>query len=349
MVKKEIKVLVVDDSAFMRKTIKELLESDYEIKVIDTAKNGQDAIDKLNYLKPDIVTLDIHMPIMNGRDALEIIMKKYPLPVIIISSLTQEDAPLALELLDIGAFDYVPKPGGTISLNIKKIQEEMITKVKKAYLYRKHINQRDLPLNRSFTHNLPSTKKYAKYVVVIGISTGGPTTMVNILQKVKPPDDNIAYLVAQHMPIEFTKSLAQRLNSVTPIPFKHANNGEAILGGYGYICPGNWHTKITSNMRVKLFKDDKFLYYPSIDILMDSVAEVYAPNAIGVILTGIGKDGAQGLLKMRQKGCYTIAESKESAVIYGMPKEADKIGAAQIVQHADNIHIDINRFINRLS
>lgn len=343
-----IKVLVVDDSALMRKTIKELLETDPGIKVIESAKNGREAIDKIYEFKPDVVTLDIHMPVMDGYEALKIIMKDNPLPVVIVSSLTQEEAPLTLKLLDLGAYDYVPKPGGTISLNIKIIKDEMIQKVKRAYLYRTRIVKKTVPLRKKFKTLIPKEKQRAKYVVAIGISTGGPATLIDILQNVRAPDNDVAYLVAQHMPVTFTKTLAARLGEITPIPFGHAVNGEAILGGRGYLAPGNFHMMVTEQLRIRLVKDNKHLYYPSADVLFESIADMYAPNAIGVILTGIGKDGAQGLLKMRTKGCHTIAESEKTAVVYGMPREAAEIGAAQVIKDSDEIHVEINRFLSRI-
>lgn len=340
---KKIRVLVVDDSAFMRKTIKEMLQSDSEIEVIDTARDGEEAIEKLYELSPDVITLDINMPVMDGQKALEIIMRERPTPVVILSSLTQEEADVTLSLLDMGAFDYVPKPGGTVSLNIKVVQNEVIQKVKKAYIYRNRVGKKALPKRFNFKSSQVKERKLAEYVIAIGISTGGPGTLFDILENVEPPPPDTAYLVSQHMPETFTKSLADRLGNLTPINFRHAMQSEAILGGYGYLAPGNWHMSVTDTKRIKLLKDDNYLYYPSVDVLFSSVAKVFAPKAIGVILTGIGRDGANGLLEMKHRGCHTIAESKETAVVYGMPMEAKEIGAATTVLPSFKIAKEIDR------
>jgi len=344
---RKIRVLVVDDSAFMRKALREILESDPDLEVIDTARNGREALEKIASVKPDVVTLDINMPLMDGKTALARIMEENPLPVVIVSSLTREEAPITMELLDMGAFDYVPKPSGTVSLDIHKVADEIVEKVKAAYRFRHRITQR-----RTFRRELrasrkPTERKTAKFVVAIGISTGGPATLIDILQDCEA-DRESAYLVVQHMPPQFTPSLAQRLSEYTPINFHHASHGQAILGGYGYLAPGGWHMKITPERRIKLFKDDSYIYYPSVDVLFSSVAEVYCPNAIGVLLTGIGRDGAEGLLKMKERGCITLAESEETAVVYGMPAAAKELGAALEILPSYRIASAIRRHLRRL-
>jgi len=345
-----IKVIVVDDSAFMRKAIREILESDPDIKVIDTARNGADLLEKLEKEEPDVITLDINMPVMDGKETLEVMKKKgINIPVIVISSLTKEDAPITLELLDLGAVDYVPKPSGTISLDIKKVSDEIIEKVKNAYKTKGKVKTlfKKLPRKRLFEHKVEK-KQVAKYVVAIGISTGGPATLIDILQEVNEPEDDTAYLVVQHMPPQFTPSLAKRLTEYSPIQFYHASPGQAILGGYGYLAPGGWHLTLTKEYKVRLFKDDKYIYYPSVDVLFNTVADMFSPNAIGVLLTGIGKDGAEGLLKMKQNGCYTIAESEETAIVYGMPRAAKEIGAAIKILPSYKIAREINQVLKRM-
>ncbi len=343
----KIKVLVADDSAFMRKALREILESDNQIEVIDTARNGKEAVDKVLKLHPDVLTLDINMPVMDGKEALKIIMEQNPLPVVVVSSLTTEEASITMELLDMGAFDYVPKPSGTISLDIHKVADEIIAKVKEAYRSRHRIVSKK-PLKRSFkTSFSPAKRNLANVVVAIGISTGGPATLIDVLQDCEIYE-NTAYLVVQHMPPQFTPSLANRLSEYTHIKFFHASHGQSILGGYGYLAPGGWHMKATNDKKIKLFKDDSYIYYPSADVLFDSVADVYCPSAIGVLLTGIGRDGARGLLKMKNKGCFTIAESEETAVVYGMPAAAKEIGAAVEILPAYKIASAINRHLRRL-
>lgn len=343
----KIKVLVVDDSAFMRKAIREILESDPDIEVIDVARNGLEAVDKVKSLNPDVITLDINMPIMDGKEALERIMEENPLPVVVVSSLTKEDAPITMELLDMGAFDYVPKPSGTISLDIHKVADEIVAKVKEAYRARFRIAKRRLVRRGSVSSFSPAKRGVAKYVVALGISTGGPATLIDVLKDCEI-DEETSYLVVQHMPPQFTPSLAQRLSEYTPIKFFHASEGQSILGGYGYLAPGGWHMKITPTKRVKLFKDDSYIYYPSVDVLFDSVAEVFCPNAVGVLLTGIGRDGAQGLLNMKQRGCPTIAESEETAVVYGMPAAAKELGAALEILPSYKIADSIKKFLRRI-
>ncbi len=344
---KKIKVLVVDDSAFMRKALREILESDPEIEVVETARNGQEALEKIRSAKPDVVTLDINMPVMDGKTALAHIMEENPLPVVIVSSLTKEEAPITMELLDMGAFDYVPKPSGTISLDIHKVADEIVEKVKAAYRARYRIAKRAVSPRGTRSSFQPSRRGLAKYVVAIGISTGGPATLIDILQDCEV-DNESAYLVVQHMPPQFTPSLAQRLSEYTPISFYHASHGQAVLGGYGYLAPGGWHMKVTHDKKLKLFKDDSYIYYPSVDVLFNSVAEIYCPNAIGVLLTGIGRDGAQGLLKMKERGCVTIAESEETAVVYGMPAAAKELGAAQEILPSYRIAGAIKRHLRKL-
>ncbi len=345
-----IKVMVVDDSAFMRKAIKEILENDSEIKVVETARNGQDMFDKLDKAQPDVITLDINMPVMDGKAAIEKMREdNIKIPVIVISSLTKEDAPITLELLDLGAFDFVAKPSGTISLDINKVAEEIIAKVKNAYKNRRRIRISPKFTRKRIVEHRVEDRKLAKYVVAIGISTGGPATLLDILQEINEPDDNTAFLVVQHMPPQFTPSLAKRLTEYSPMEFFHASPGQSILGGYGYLAPGGWHMMITKEKKVRLFKDDRYIYYPSVDVLFDSVADVYAPDAIGVLLTGIGKDGAAGLLKMKKNGCYTIAEDEETAVVYGMPRAAKEMGAAIKVLPSYKIARDINVVLRRMT
>jgi len=247
----------------------------------------------------------------------------------------------------MGAFDYVPKPSGTISLDIHKVAEEIVGKVKEAYRFRHRVAVRK-PHRRESRASLPPGKRgLAKFVVAVGISTGGPATLIDILQDCEV-DDTTAYLVVQHMPPQFTPSLALRLSEYTPINFHHASHGQAVLGGYGYLAPGGWHMKVTHDKKIRLFKDDSYIYYPSVDVLFSSVAEVYCPNAIGVLLTGIGRDGAEGLLRMKNRGCVTIAESEETAVVYGMPAAAKEIGAASEILPSYRIASAIRKHLRRI-
>jgi len=247
----KIKVLVVDDSALMRKMISEILMSDPEIEVVGKARHGLDALEKIPELKPDVITLDINMPIMDGVKALKQIMAKFPRPVIIVSSLTQDEADITFEVLDLGAVDYVPKPSGTISLDIKAISEEIIQKVKEAAKI--DLAKITHKKRSHFVHRLLTVEDKPKYVVAIGISTGGPKTLIDILSEIEP-DLETVYLVAQHIPPHFSCSLAERLNKYTPIPFSQATNGEPLKGGHGYLSPGGWHMLVTPDRRIKVTK-----------------------------------------------------------------------------------------------
>jgi len=351
---KKINVLVVDDSAFMRKMIGNILSSDEGIHVIGTAKTGKEAIEKVIRLKPDVVTLDIEMPVMNGLDALKVIMKECPVPVIMLSSLTQEGATSSFIALDNGAVDFVPKPSGAISLDIETVSEQIIKKVKMAVT----VNLKKLQLPKQ-SPKLPIRKiskvpvvveeqripvknenkvqivkptntnvntKLSNRIVCIGTSTGGPRALQEVLTKI-PEGFQPPIFIVQHMPAGFTNSLAVRLDKLSAIHVKEAENGEKVANGTAYIAPGGFHMKViqkNNELLIELSEEQpKNGHRPSVDILFESISSLINYEITSAILTGMGADGAKGmkLIKQQCEGT-TIAESEETSVVFGMPKAA---------------------------
>lgn len=351
----QIKILVVDDSAFMRKSLTLLLESDPQIKVIDTAKDGLIAIEKTKSLRPDIVTLDIEMPNMDGISALKIIMKECPTPVLMVSSLTIEGAGITLKALELGAVDFIPKEMSFLSVAITGIKEELVSKVKAIYRS-KAIARRIRP--DSFKETIkskiekPALSKLPKMrynALAIGISTGGPIS----LQKVVPllsEKTNIPIFIVQHMPPKFTASLADRLNSLSKLQVKEAEDNEIVRNGVVYIAPGGFHLKLdrdkANNVKIKISdKPDDVLNKPSVDVMLKSLQEIYGKNILGVIMTGMGKDGLEGIKKIKADGGHCIAQDEESSVVYGMPRAIVENGLADVVASLEEIPNIINKAI----
>jgi len=351
-------VLVVDDSAFMRRYLKQMIESDSSLTVIDTAKNGEEALRKVKQLKPDVITLDINMPSMDGLTALTYIMLECPTPTIIISSLTQEGALTTFEALELGAVDFVTKPSGTVSLDIEVLTGEIIAKIKSALHAKLRSKQPQRGVEKQWQKSPkpklpPFPKTGPELVVAIGVSTGGPRTLNEILPEL-PADLPAAVLVVQHMPPPFTASFAQRLNGECQMQVQEARQGDAILPGQIYIAKGGYQMTIVpspvgkgSLLRLGNSTSDQ-LFCPSVGVLFTSVARLFGRRAVGVLLTGMGDDGADGMVKIRNAGGFTIAESEESAVIFGMPAEAIKRGGAEMVAPAHQIARKIQDAVYRI-
>lgn len=328
-----IKVMVVDDSVFMRKILSDILEEDKDIEVLWTARNGQDALEKLVNANPDVITLDIEMPIMDGITTLREIIKKYNIPVIMLSSLTVEGADSTLKALEIGAVDFITKPTNVFSLNKSEEKNSLIEKVKMASVVKGNIkpyvpylqtiaNKKNFPLNK--------VNKETGYLIAIGTSTGGPKALQSIIPEI-PANINGSILVVQHMPEGFTKSLAARLDSISNIRVKEAEDGETLKKGYCYIAPGNYHLTVLENNEEIFLKLDQNPtvsgHRPSVDVMMNSVAEVKSLKKIAVIMTGMGSDGANGMKNIFNTGGYTIAQDEDSSVVYGMPRAAINNGS----------------------
>ncbi len=327
----KIRVLVADDSALMRKQIKDMLESDPRIEVIATARDGEDTIEKARKLEPDVITLDINMPKMDGLTALQILVEEEIAPVIMVSSLTQEGSIITFEALELGAFDYVAKPGGTISLNIKQVKDELIAKVKAAA--RKGVLKR-LKRKKRVSVKRISGRVKDKKAVAIGISTGGPKTLMDVVPYL-PEDLPAAVFIVQHMPPAFTKSFAERLDKNSKIRVVEAEAGLEAENGLGILGKGGYHLtvfkKLTGSVIVRTPSKPEHLFMPSADIMMESVLQVYGENTIGVLMTGMGDDGANAMVKIKEAGGITIAESEETAIVFGMPKAAIERGGAKYV------------------
>lgn len=332
------RVLIVDDSAFMRKVITDIVNSDPDLMAIDTAKNGQEAVRKVLQLKPDVMTLDVEMPIMDGLSALEVIMRDAPMPVIMLSSLTKEGADATLKALELGALDFITKPSSIFQINTQDMQQELRDKLRMAS--RVSVRGRPSPrrerppipparVRRIESAPMPSDGRIRK-IIAIGTSTGGPKALQDVVPNL-PADLPASVLIVQHMPPGFTKSLAERMDSLSNMRVKEAEHNDVLLPGWVYIAPGDYHLRVVRdghNFRIKLGDDAPVSgHRPSVDAMMDSLADLKMSEIIGVIMTGMGADGAKGLKRLKENRTFVIAQDEESCVVYGMPKSAVKLDA----------------------
>jgi two-component system chemotaxis response regulator CheB len=334
--KRRIKVLVVDDSAFMRIIISDMLNADPKIDVIGEAKNGLEGLEMAKTLSPDVITMDVEMPTMNGVEAVKHIMAEKPTPIVMLSGITRESADVTLEAVAQGAFDFVTKPSGMLSLDIDKVKEELISKIKGAHTSNGNggigmERFRDAPEDETQVYNYACTfapvdeGELSKKVIVIGSSTGGPRALDEIFSAL-PPGIPAGFVVVQHMPPYFTKSLAERLDKHSAVHVKEGKVGDLVTNGSALIAPGGYHM-IVNNGKIRLNKGKLVnAIRPSVDVTMQSIAKTYGSNAIGVLLTGMGKDGADGMRAIKEKGGKTIACDEKTSVIFGMPKEAIELG-----------------------
>lgn len=346
---KPIRVLIIEDSAFMRKMISEILTSDERIHVVGTARNGEDGLKKIQTLSPDVVTLDIEMPVMDGITALENIMKTNPLPVVMLSSLTSKGADKTVLAISIGAVDFIAKPSGSISLDIDVMKDEIISKVVMAS--QTQTDKTSTTSDHSF--QVISPQRYSDSIVTIGTSTGGPRALQQVLMSL-PADFPAPILIVQHMPPNFTKSLADRLNTLAKIEVKEAVHGEVVRKGVAYIAPGDYHMKtrkVGTSLAIELTQEPpRNSHRPSVDVLFDSISDLRNMNKVCVVLTGMGKDGAEGIeqIKLKDKEAIVIAESEESSIVYGMPAAAVATKCVNQVIHLTKVGETINRVVNRL-
>ncbi|MGG0793997.1 chemotaxis response regulator protein-glutamate methylesterase [Brevibacillus laterosporus] len=377
----KIKVLVADDSAFMRKVISDILTSDPNIEVVARARNGMECLEKVRELQPDVVTLDVEMPILDGLATLERLMVEHPLPVVMLSSLTKEGADATLKALELGAFDFIGKPSGPISLDIHKVGKQLVELVKEAAaakgrLRHKQIapivkapvkkpltepkkklfqtektNEQVLPLKESMgMQHADLTDKSGTKVVFLGTSTGGPRALQTLLTQI-PAYFPAPILIVQHMPPGFTKSLAQRLDSMCQITVKEATDGEEVKAGTAYIAPGGYHMEAMQStggkIIIKLHQEaPRGGHRPSVDVLFESASKLTHTRQWAVILTGMGADGTAGLRQMKEAHHVVgLIEDQSSCVVFGMPRAAIQAGLADHIVPLDHMAETLVRLV----
>jgi len=326
----KIKVLVVDDSAIVRKIISEELSKESDMDVVGTAPDAYVARDKIVHLKPDVITLDLEMPRMDGLTFLKKLMHYHPMPVIIVSSLTPKASSLAMEALESGAVEVLCKPGDAYSVSDMGLElKEKIRAAARTNLTR-IAPRRDTP-HAPPRKATPSLSQATNRIIAIGASTGGTEALKEVLTSM--PQNSPGIVIVQHMPAHFTKAFADRLNQLCQIEVREAKDGDQILQGQALVAPGNFHILLrrSGTSYYVAVKDGPRVHHqrPAVDVLFGSVAQYAKSNAIGVLLTGMGADGAKGLLQMKEAGARTIAQDEHSCVVFGMPKEAIKLGAAE--------------------
>jgi two-component system chemotaxis response regulator CheB len=341
----KIRVLTVDDSALMRQVLAQLLSRDPGIEVVGSAPDPFIAREKIKALNPDVLTLDVEMPKMDGLTFLEKLMAGHPMPVVMVSSLTEVGCDTTLRALELGAVDFITKPKIDLREGMDEVAQDLIAKIKAAAMAKvrgrgaggrriaEPLADRLLPLGSSAMIKTTDT------IIAIGASTGGTEALRAVLEVLPPNTPPI--IVTQHMPERFTKTFADRLNQLCRISVKEAEDGDSVLPGHALIAPGSYHmTLVRSGARysVRLNQDPPVnRHRPSVDVMFDSVARYAGANTIGVILTGMGGDGAKGMLAMKQAGAYTIAQDEASCVVFGMPKEAIKLGCVDKILSLENI------------
>jgi two-component system chemotaxis response regulator CheB len=313
------KVFIVDDSPLMQKVLADTFSSDPTLSVVGFAKDGEEALEKIPRIKPDVVTLDIEMPKMNGLTTLRRIMASNPLPVVMVSAHSQEGAQLTLAALEFGAIDYIPKPAGQPGA-IESIRQELISKIKAAATAKIIVPEATTAIT---TSRITKTDK----IIALGASTGGPQALTQVLTQLPwniPPT-----LIVQHMPPAFTKVFANSLSTKCKFRVKEAEEGDILREGLALLAPGDYHMTITRAGRVKLNQGPQINFVrPAVDPMMQTLADAYGQRVIGVILTGMGSDGAIGLKQIKTKGGKTIAQDERTSTVYGMPKAAAALGAA---------------------
>ncbi|MEQ9403818.1 MAG: chemotaxis response regulator protein-glutamate methylesterase [Cyclobacteriaceae bacterium] len=338
---KKIKILIVDDSLLVRKSLAKVFSEDDDLEVIGEAIDPYMAVKELKKMAPDVITLDIEMPKMDGITFLKKLMSQHPIPVVVISTLTQKGTNAALKALEYGAVEVLPKPKVNTREELLEKSEYLRRVIKSAA--KANLSKLSIDLNQS--ERIPSkihgtlSKVPTKQVVAIGASTGGTTALKMILKGMSALSPGV--VVVQHMPEMFTKQFADRLNTECEIAVSEAQDGDRLYAGHALIAPGNKHMMLKggpSDYRVQIMDGPRVNHHkPSIDVLFKSVARYAKNKAIGVLLTGMGKDGAIGLLEMKNNGAHNIAQNEKTSVVFGMPKEAIKLGAAHEVLAIEKI------------
>ncbi|MGM5488679.1 MAG: protein-glutamate methylesterase/protein-glutamine glutaminase [Nanobdellota archaeon] len=338
---KMIRVIVTDDSAFMCKLLSDIINSDPELEVVATARDGKELLEKIGTHKPDLITLDISMPVMDGITALKEIMSKNPLPVIMISSLADEEN--TFTCLELGAVDFIPKTSGIISIDMNKKKDIIISKIKAAFSARVDSTITEQTVDESHSYS----GKYDQ-ILCVGASTGGPKAIESVLQGL-PEDFPLPTIIVQHLPEEFTLPFAKRLDRLSSLKVKEAEDREMIKCGVVYIAPGDFHLELRQSKDgavIHLQKEERVEgVRPSIDVMMRSAAQVYGDKVIGVILTGMGKDGTEGLRAIKDKQGVTIVQDETTSIVPGMPRSAVKAGVADKVVPLSSIAKEVLKCI----
>ena len=356
---KKFRVLVVDDSAFMRKVLESIFNADDQLQVIAHAKDGREAITLSESLKPDVITMDLNMPHLDGLQATAHIMTHNPRPIVIVSSESKEGASSTLKALELGAIDFVTKPSSGIDLDMQSVKEDLLRKVRVAAKVRvvrtasrlasavqanSRTSSTSAPVSQPARPSLPASNDIRFPVVVLAASTGGPATVMRMAPGFTR-DFPAAVILVQHMPATFTTQYALQLTEFTGIRVKEAEPNEALQPGTLYICPGGQHLRVTATGRVELDSATGRIegYLPDIDVTMDSVAAFAGAMSIGVILTGMGSDGARGARAIKTAGGFVLAQDEATSVIFGMPAEAIKAGVVDQVLGIDEIYPAIEK------
>ena len=372
-----IRVLIADDSAFMRKVLHSIIASDPQFEVVGEARDGRDAVAQADAVKPDVITMDINMPHMDGLQATELIMSQNPRPIVIVSSESREGAEPTLKALELGAIDFVAKPSGGIDLDMNTVRDEMMRKLRMASKVRVVRTATRSKLQHDIENSAPRTepaptlvsaisapamasvtslatpgngngngvaKGPGKFpIVVIAASTGGPATLMKLVPMF-PKQFAGAVLLVQHMPASFTSQFTQQLAEITQIRVKDAEPGEIVSQGTFYVCPGSHHLRISPTGRVTLDDGPRISgYRPCIDVTLETVAAYSGPMSIGAVLTGMGNDGARGVQAIKSAGGYVVAQDEATSVIFGMPSEAIKTGAVDQALPIDSIYNAIEK------
>ena len=331
----KIRVLVVDDSAFMRLVISDMLASDPQIHIVGKARNGADAVEKVKRLKPDVVTLDVEMPVMDGVTALKSILNlNENIKVIMVSTLTSEGAETTIKCLELGAFDFVHKPSNSNPKEIEKIKENLLNKIKAAASSLKRLEIPSIPTTPASLKPISAQQKSGPYnMLLIASSTGGPQALMKMLPEI-PKDFPAPIAIVQHMPPGFTKNFAARLNQLCQISIEEAAEGKLLVPQKAFIAPGGYHLVVKEkNKKIHCSLVDLppvNAVKPAADVLFQSISLLENIRPVTVILTGMGKDGAKGALRLKEKNAFVIAESPETAIIFGMPKAAGEVGAVDV-------------------
>jgi two-component system chemotaxis response regulator CheB len=347
----KIRVLVADDSAFMRKVLVSILDSDGAFEVVGESRDGRETVEKAAKLKPHVITMDINMPHMDGLKATEIIMSTEPRPILIVSVDSKDGADSTLRALELGAIDFVAKPSGGIDLDMSNVREELVRKLRIASKVRV-IRNLSRPAPPKVSPVVPSRGEITPAldmhgarlpIAVLAASTGGPATLMKLMPDF-PANFPAALLIIQHMPGAFTSQFAEQLGAVSPIPVKQAAQGDVLRAGQAYVCPGDCHLRVAAPGRIVLDDGPRIAgYRPSIDVTLESVAALAGANAVAAILTGMGNDGARGVMAVQENGGLVIAQDEATSVIFGMPAEAIRSGAVSKVLPLEQIVAAIAR------